>query len=224
MSGKWRETRHSQRQYVDRRQLAARFFERPAGCHRRPVLRHRYDTAARPALRRFCSTLFPPTPGVAAPPEMKSNRPVQRSFRPLSIFTTVSQLPPTQLFVSALVVASLLTLLYLAAIHLVLPPPTPSPTTSEPTASSSSPTVVAGCEVGGCSGQLCRRVDTSGAAMFSTCMWLDEYRCYREPFAVCGPSADSRIDECEWQQNEAMRECLTTARSGSSDRTYGGVQ
>ena len=149
---------------------------------------------------------------------MKASKPVQKAFHPLSLLTSLTTLPPTQLFLSTLLLASLLTLLYL---YLILPPPSPA-TPTHP--ASSSPTTLAGCEVGGCSGEVCG--GEGGGAGTSVCEWREEYGCYREVFAVCAPVVDGgRVDdECAWQMNEDMQNCLTATRRRTRDRLYGGVQ
>ena len=151
---------------------------------------------------------------------MKSNRLGQQPSQAPSLLTQLVRRLPTHLLLYSLALWSILTLLYLTTVHLIFP--ATSPTIPLPTASPS-PTVAAGCEVGGCSGQLCRRASSS-SSMFSSCEWSDEYRCYQQPFAVCSPSVDSDSGGCEWQTNEQMQTCLATARSSGRDGDGAGVQ
>ena len=185
------------------------------------AVQHSSEIASVLPLLHLQSLFLSPVPVASktAQRAMKSNRVGQRISQPLSRVASLLQLPPTHLFLYSLALCSILTLLYVTLIHLLLPSPSPS---MPPPSASSSPTVLAGCEVGGCSDELCRHA--SSKSMFSTCVWLDEYRCYREPFALCAPSLNSNSGECEWQMNEQMQSCLATARSSSSDNYAGGVQ
>ena len=140
---------------------------------------------------------------------MRANKLVSQ---PASLSTSLSKLPPTHLLLYSLVFCSVLTVLYVAVIHFILP--STSPSDRSPVAASS-PTVMAGCEVGGCSGELCR--PASSELRFSTCLWLVEYRCYHEPFAVCSPLADSVSGDCEWLLDQQLQDCLTSARTGSDN-------
>lgn len=146
---------------------------------------------------------------------MRPNRLEQKAAHPHSLLASLAKLPATHVFLYSLIFCSILTVLYVAVIHFFLPA-TSSP--APPPGAASSPTVLAGCVVGGCSGELCR--NASSKSMFSTCVWLDEYRCYKEPFAICAPSADTDSGGCEWQPNEEMRRCLEAARIGSGGDKY----
>jgi hypothetical protein len=55
------------------------------------------------------------------------------------------------------------------------------------------------CVRTGCSGEICADSD-----MFSTCIWLDEYSCFRD--ATCERQADG---QCGWTQTDELRHCLS---------------
>lgn len=61
-----------------------------------------------------------------------------------------------------------------------------------------------GCEVSGCSGQLCISAEEAAAGGgVSTCEFRSEYACYRE--ASCEPQADGK---CGWTQTTELTQCL----------------
>lgn len=57
-----------------------------------------------------------------------------------------------------------------------------------------------GCQVGGCSGQLCIEKSDRG---ISTCEWKEEYACYKG--ARCERQADGK---CGWTKTEELTQCL----------------
>jgi hypothetical protein len=62
-----------------------------------------------------------------------------------------------------------------------------------------------GCYRGGCSGELC----TDDPNAVSTCIWRDEFACYRS--ATCARQADG---QCGWTQTPELRACLAGGGSG----------
>jgi hypothetical protein len=66
------------------------------------------------------------------------------------------------------------------------------------------PPVDPACKIGGCSGQLCIGPNDSG---ISTCIWRDEYACYRT--ATCEPQARGR---CGWTQTPELNACIAAAQ------------
>jgi hypothetical protein len=59
------------------------------------------------------------------------------------------------------------------------------------------------CVVSGCSGEIC-----ADEYMNSTCIWREEYACYRE--ATCERSADG---VCGWRRTEELAACIERARN-----------
>ena len=57
-----------------------------------------------------------------------------------------------------------------------------------------------GCQIGGCSSQLC--VDSAKDSV-SDCEWRDEYACYRT--ATCERQANGA---CGWTETDELRECV----------------
>jgi eight-cysteine-cluster-containing protein len=57
-----------------------------------------------------------------------------------------------------------------------------------------------GCQIGGCSSQLCGE---AGDELISTCEWTDAYACYQT--AVCQRQANGA---CGWTQDTALTTCL----------------
>lgn len=61
--------------------------------------------------------------------------------------------------------------------------------------------VASGCQVGGCSQQLCGEV---GDELVSTCEYRAEYACYQN-HSSCERQPDGK---CGWTPNEALTQCL----------------
>jgi len=55
------------------------------------------------------------------------------------------------------------------------------------------------CAVGGCSGELC---GAKGADLISTCIWREEFACYKKTTCGCVEGA------CAWKSNAAFDACL----------------
>lgn len=70
------------------------------------------------------------------------------------------------------------------------------------------PIVRDGCLVTGCSGQVC-----ADEPAMTTCEWLPEYACYKEPFAICEKQND---DRCGWTQNDEFLACLQCTEEGQT--------
>lgn len=68
--------------------------------------------------------------------------------------------------------------------------------------------VASGCEVGGCSAQLCGEV---GDDLMSDCMYRPEYACYQS-HSSCERQSDGK---CDWTPNESLSTCIATAVSTS---------
>ncbi|NBO37964.1 hypothetical protein EBU99_05210 [bacterium] len=62
-----------------------------------------------------------------------------------------------------------------------------------------------GCARTGCSGQICGK---AGESVMSTCVWREEYACYRT--ARCEMQSNG---SCGWTPNESLNSCLKTARA-----------
>ncbi|MEN9810173.1 MAG: hypothetical protein RLZZ488_1740 [Pseudomonadota bacterium] len=62
----------------------------------------------------------------------------------------------------------------------------------------------AGCARTGCSGHLCA---PEGQSVVSTCMWREEYACYKT--ARCEKQSDGN---CGWTPSAELTSCLDTAR------------
>lgn len=63
------------------------------------------------------------------------------------------------------------------------------------------------CYVGGCSGELC----TDRPDSVSTCIWRDEFACYRD--AECARQVGG---ECGWNQTSELLECLGSDGGGTT--------
>ena len=61
-----------------------------------------------------------------------------------------------------------------------------------------------GCEIGGCSGQLC---GDNGESLGSNCEWIEAYGCYARE-GVCGRDANG---ECTWLPTPELQSCLEDA-------------
>lgn len=59
-----------------------------------------------------------------------------------------------------------------------------------------------GCVVGGCSGQICM-AEGSKAKEVSTCVWRNQYTCYRN--AICGRNESG---QCAWKETSELNTCL----------------
>jgi hypothetical protein len=72
-----------------------------------------------------------------------------------------------------------------------------------------------GCEVGGCSGQLCGE---AGEDLVSTCEYRPEYGCYKE-YSTCERQPSGR---CGWTPNTALTQCLAhpPAAAGVGEDVY----
>lgn len=73
-----------------------------------------------------------------------------------------------------------------------------------PTVDPEEPPPAAGCEVGGCSGQLCL---PEGSDLASTCEWREEYACYAD--ATCEKQANGK---CGWTETDELTACLEDAK------------
>jgi len=63
-----------------------------------------------------------------------------------------------------------------------------------------------GCEVGGCSGQLCGE---TGEGLISTCEYRPEYACYQS-HSNCERQSNGR---CGWTPNAALSQCLSNPQA-----------
>jgi hypothetical protein len=63
-----------------------------------------------------------------------------------------------------------------------------------------------GCQVGGCSAELC---GPSGADLNSDCLWREEYVCYQNGTTRCQQQSDGR---CAWTERPELTECIALAR------------
>ncbi len=70
----------------------------------------------------------------------------------------------------------------------------------------SAPALADGCEVGGCSRQLCVE---KGSNVASTCEWSESYACY-EKFGTC---EKLKSNKCGWRETRKLRECLQKAQN-----------
>lgn len=97
-----------------------------------------------------------------------------------------------------------------------------SATTSASSSVSSGPVVGQGCQVAGCSSELC--VD-EGTSVNSACEWKPQYVCYQN--AICEKQSDNH---CGWTQTQELTSCLAANASssgpvmaGSSSSAGGGT-
>jgi eight-cysteine-cluster-containing protein len=65
--------------------------------------------------------------------------------------------------------------------------------------------VIVGCEVAGCSGQLC--VEAKNRDIMTTCEWKEEYACYKK--AKCERQTDGK---CGFTKGPEFRECIEGLR------------
>jgi eight-cysteine-cluster-containing protein len=102
---------------------------------------------------------------------------------------------------------------FVGPLNLPFMPSTPSPmplVTPRPpgfTVPTATPTFTSdrerdGCQVGGCSGQLCGE---TGEELFSTCEFRPEYACYKS--AICARQSDGR---CAWAPSQELTSCLNS--------------
>jgi hypothetical protein len=61
-----------------------------------------------------------------------------------------------------------------------------------------------GCQVTGCSSNICAN---AGEDINSTCEWLEEYACYQEPGTQCVQDPQG---QCGWVMSEELQVCLDT--------------
>jgi hypothetical protein len=66
------------------------------------------------------------------------------------------------------------------------------------------PVVGEGCQLAGCSAQICQNADEE--PMASDCMWRQEYACYEH--ATCEKQSDG---ECGWTQTDQLKACVNDA-------------
>ena len=75
---------------------------------------------------------------------------------------------------------------------------------SAPDATSTQPYVGDGCQIGGCSNELC--VDAGSDNTMSTCIWRSEYSCYKSARCEKQPSG-----HCAWTQTPQLQQCVAEA-------------
>lgn len=67
--------------------------------------------------------------------------------------------------------------------------------------------VAMGCQVTGCSGQICAN---EGENIVSTCEWREQYACYKQPGSQC---IQDEQGQCGWVMTEALQMCLSVPTS-----------
>ncbi len=67
------------------------------------------------------------------------------------------------------------------------------------------------CIVGGCNGEVCSE---SGEGGISTCIWKEEFSCYKKPFAKCERQLDGN---CGWTENTELNNCISEAKKQDSN-------
>ena len=70
-----------------------------------------------------------------------------------------------------------------------------------------------GCQIGGCSGQVCASVDAE--PMITTCEMRPEYACYQE-HGVCEDLGGG----CGWTMSAELESCLSAARGGDFGQSF----
>jgi hypothetical protein len=81
------------------------------------------------------------------------------------------------------------------------PAPSAAPSSDPPPATAASAMADPGCEIGGCSGELCQKSGTP--KVFTTCDVKREWQCYHT--AHCMAGADGT---CAWQNTPELEKCL----------------
>lgn len=72
-------------------------------------------------------------------------------------------------------------------------------------------TAAMGCQIGGCSGEICH--DADAPPMASICIWKEEFACYKS-HGHCERQADGR---CDWTSDPALTHCLAAAQENSNN-------
>jgi len=85
----------------------------------------------------------------------------------------------------------------------------PNEQVTMPNASSTQPITANGCQVGGCSGQLCGE---AGEDLVSNCEYRPEYACYQK-YSMCERQANGK---CGWTPNASLSQCLSNPASSKT--------